>query len=115
MLQRERGDLPIADVAREEDPTAGGALGFVQMVAPDELDPPAGRVDGEAVEMRVFRCDAAEMAPHAAGATPDLGRRKLRQRAGEIVDALSVHREHRADRACQNGTEGRRPSRGQRA
>ena len=56
--------------------------------------------------MGVFRSDTAEMAPHAAGAMLDLGDRKLRQRAGEIVETLSVHREHVTDGAAQSGTKG---------
>jgi len=110
LLRRARGDLPVADVAGKEDASVGGALGFLQMVAPDELDPPVGSLDREAMNVRVLRGDAAEMAPHAVQAAPDLGGRKLRHSPGEVVEAPPVHREQRADQAAESGAESRGPS-----
>ena len=107
--RREPGELPVADMAGEHDPPAGGAHGLLQMGAAHELDPPARPVDREAVQVRVLRGDAAEMAPHAADGAPGLRLRQLGQRAGDVVEAAPVHRQQRPDQAAEGATESGRP------
>ncbi len=72
-----RGDLPIGDMAGENDHPPARRDRSVDMLKAARLDPAARLEDADVLQMRVFGRDAAEIVPHAANDVRDLALRKL--------------------------------------
>src|SRR6516162_5929239 len=68
-----RADLPIGDMAGENDHPPSGGDRTLDVLEAVRLNAPARLKDAEFLEMRVFGRDASEVVPHAGDDARDLG------------------------------------------
>ena len=83
------GELPIAEVGREEDAGLAVVAQPVDVLGTDHLHARAGLVEAEPAEMGILAHDAAEVVPHGEENAADLGLRFFRKRAPQIVARLT--------------------------
>ena len=78
-----RADLPIGEMAGEDDPSPGGDCP-IDIFETADLNAAARFEDIDLPQMRVFGHDAAEIVPHAGDHARDLVIRKLGKGAAEV-------------------------------
>src|SRR5271155_1416842 len=101
-----RADLPIGDMAGEDDHSPPGSNRPVDMLEALRLDAPARLEDANFLEMREFSRDAAEVVPHAGNDVRDFGLRKFGKGTVQIQPSPFRDAEKRADATRHCATEG---------
>jgi len=102
----EHGDLPIGDMAGEDDHAPPGRDGPVDILEAVGLDAPARFVDPDFSQVRVFVGHTAEIVPHAARDIRDLTLGQRGKSAFDIAPGPPRDTENRADQPPDSAAHG---------
>src|SRR5208282_67882 len=101
------GELPIAEVGREEDAGLAVVAQPVDVLGADHLHARAGLVKAETAEMGILAHDAAEVVPHGEENAADLGLGFLRKRAPQVGERLTRDGKMRPDPPAEPAAQAR--------
>ena len=104
-----QADLPIGDMAGEDDHPPPRRNRPSDMLKAMRLDAPAWLEDANFLKMRVFGCDAAKIVPHAGDDARDFFLGKLGKGAAEIASGPFGDAQKWTDAARQRAAKGGGP------
>src|SRR5579875_8475 len=93
-------ELPIADMAREEDARLSVFAQAIDVFGIDDLHAAFRRIEPKRVEMGIFSEDAAMVIPHGAQNALDLRLRLFGEGAVEIGESAARNPKARAEMAA---------------
>jgi hypothetical protein len=99
-------DLPVGDMAGEEDHPPAGRDRSIHVFEAVRLDSPAPLEDADFQQMRVFGRNAAEIVPHAGDDARDLGLRKFGKGVANVAPSIFGDAQKGANVPCQRTADG---------